>query len=75
MEYIVLEGVTLYIIVALIALLLLITFGSLICVVLLDKSKFTVTNLLLRENEKVKILLKENFVLRLRCREFNIDEK
>lgn len=75
MNYIVLEGISLYLFLALVILLVLISLVSLICVVLSDRRNFILGNLLLRENAKVRNLIKENFVLRLNRGEFNVDEK
>ncbi len=75
MNYIVLEGICLYLFLALVILLVLISLVSLICAVLSDRRNFILGNLLLRENNKVRNLIKENFVLRLNYGEFNVDEE
>lgn len=75
MNYIVLEGISLYLFLTLVILLLLISLVSLICAVLSDKRNFILGNLLLRENNKVRNLVKENFVLKLKCGEFRVDEE
>ena len=74
MNYIVLEGLSLYLFFILVVLLLLVTLGSLICVAVIDKSKFALGYMLLIENNKVRQLDKENFVLKLKCGEFDFDE-
>ncbi len=74
MNYIVLEGMSFYLFFMLMILLLLISLGSIICAVLLDKRNFVLGNLLLAENNKVRQLVKENFVLKLKCGEFDFDE-
>lgn len=75
MNYIVLEGISLYLFLALVIFLVLISLVSLICAVLSDRRNFIIGNLLLRENNKVRNLIKKNFVLKLKCGEFNIDEE
>ena len=75
MNYIVLEGLSLYLFFILVVLLLLVTLGSLICVAVIDKRKFALGNMLLIENNKVRQLDKENFVLKLKCGEFDFDEQ
>lgn len=75
MSYIVLEGVSLCLVLIMIVLLLVISIGCVICAILSDKRGFILEDLLLVENEKVRKLTKENFVLKLRCGEFDIDEK
>lgn len=74
MNYIVLEGLSLYLFFVLVVLLLLISAGSLICVAIIDKRNFALGNMLLTENNKVRQLVKENFVLKLKCGEFDFDE-
>lgn len=74
MNYIVLEGVSLYLFLMLVILLLLISLGSVICMMLLDKRNFVLGNLLSEEINKVRLLIKENFVLKLKCGEFDFDE-
>ena len=75
MNYIVLEGLSLYVFLVVIILILVISIGSIICAILSDKRLFVLENLLLTQNEKVRNLIKENFILRLKCGEFEIDEK
>lgn len=75
MNYIVLEGISLYLFLIMTMLLLLISAGCLICVVLLDKRGFFLNILLSRKNDEIKNLVKENFVLRLKSGELDIDEK
>lgn len=75
MNYIVLEGLSLYVFLVVIILILVISIGSIICAILSDKRLFVLENLLLTQNEKVRTLIKENFILRLKCGEFEIDEK
>ncbi len=74
MNYIVLEGVSLYLFIILVILLLLISVGSLICVALIDKRKFIIENMLLIEKENIRRVIRENFVLKLKCGEFDFDE-
>ncbi len=74
MNYIVLEGLSLYLFFVLVVLLLFVTLGSLICVAVIGKRNFALGNMLLTENNKVRQLVKENFVLKLKCGEFDFDE-
>lgn len=74
MNYIVLEGLSLYLLFILVVLLLLISAGSLICVAIIDKRKFILENILLRKKENIRRVIKENFVLKLKCGEFDFDE-
>lgn len=75
MNYVVLEGISLYLVLTMIILTLAISIGCLICVILSDKRIFILENKLLQEKEKFNKLMKENFVLKIRCGEFDIDEK
>lgn len=75
MNYIVLEGISLYLFLILILLLLFITIVSLICVMLSDRRNFVLKGLVLKSNDRLKLILKENFILKIRCGDFNIDEK
>lgn len=75
MNYIVLEGISLYLFLLSIILLFAVSIAALICAVLSDKRKFVVENLLLREKDKAINLVKENFILKLKCGEFDIDEE
>ncbi|MBQ6884357.1 MAG: hypothetical protein IJN56_01315 [Clostridia bacterium] len=75
MNYIVLEGLGFYLVLIMVILMLLISIGCVIYAVLSDKRGFILEDLLLANNEKVKKLTKENFVLKLKHGEFDIDEK
>lgn len=75
MNYIVLEGISLYMFFILIILLIIITIVSLICVILSDRSNFMLKGLLLKSNERLKLIAKENFILKIRCGDLNLDEK
>lgn len=75
MNYIVLEGVSLYIFLILLLLLVLITVWSLIFVVITDRKNFVLGELFMKEHKKVRILVKENFILKLRYGEIDIDEE
>ncbi len=75
MNCIVLEGLSLYALLIMIVLLLVVAVGSIVSAILSDRRNFTLINLLLRENNRVKNLIKENFILRIRHGEFYIDEE
>lgn len=75
MSYIVLEGISIYIFLILIILLLIISLLCLICAVLSDKRNFVLGNLLSQENKKVNLLQRENFILKLKSGEFEVDEE
>lgn len=75
MNYIVLEGISLYLFFILIILLLFITIVSLICVMLSDRRNFMLKGLLLKSNDRLKLMAKENFILRIRCGDLILDEK
>ena len=66
MNYIVLEGFSLYLALTLTLLLVLINFASIICAVLADKRLFTVTEQLKHETLKSSLILKANFKLKLK---------
>ncbi len=75
MDYIVLEGISLYVFLVLIMLLLIISLVSLICAVLTDRRNFILENLIQREKSQKSKLVKENFILKLKHGELNIDEE
>ncbi len=75
MNYIVLEGISLYVFLIVIILLLLISIGCIVCAILSDKRLFVLENLLLWKNDRIRGLIKENFILRLKYGEFEINEK
>ncbi len=75
MNYIVLEGVSLYLVWSLIIILLLICLCCLICVVLSDKRLFILENLLSRKNEEIKSLNRENLMYKIKCGELDINEE
>lgn len=75
MDCIILEGLSLYLALFLMVLLLVIALISLVCTVLSDKRIVTLETLLYRENEKVKYLTRKNFALQLRNGEIDINEK
>ena len=72
MNCIVLEGVTLYIFLILVVLLMMVAVISLVCSIVGDKRNFAITNLFLQEQETVRRLARENFILKIRCGEFEI---
>lgn len=75
MNYIVLEGVSLYMFLALILFLLIISLCCLVCVVLSDKRLFILNNILSSKNIEIIKLNRENLILKIRCGELDIDEK
>ena len=75
MNYIVLEGISLYLVLVLTVLLLAISTISLICTVLSDKRIHILETLLYKESEKVKYLSKKIFVLQIKNGDIDIDEK
>lgn len=75
MNCVILEGISLYLALILIVLLMAISFVSLVCTILSDKRIFMLETLLYKESEKVKYLMKRIFVLQLRNGEIDIDDK
>lgn len=75
MNYIVLEGVSLYLFLILLLLLIVIAVLSLVFAVMADRKNFVLGKLFMKEHKKVKILVKENFILKLRCGEIDVDEE
>lgn len=75
MNCIILEGIMLYIFVAIVIALLLISLGCIFYAILSDKREYFLIDLLSREKEKVKKLSKQNFILKIKCGELYIDEK
>lgn len=75
MNYIVLEGVSLYMFLALVLFLLIISLCCLVCVVLSDKRLFILNNILSSKNIEIIKLNRENLILKIRCGELEIDEK
>lgn len=75
MNYVELEGISLYALIFMIILLVLISFASIFSVVLSKVENAKLTTLLLTENNKVKMILKKNFKLKIKCGELNVDEK
>ncbi len=74
MNCIVLEGVSIYLTVILLVLIISISFACIICAVNADRRLFTVNEMLKTEREKNEILNKENFRLKLKYGELNCDE-
>ena len=75
MNYIVLEGVSLYLFLALVLFLLIISLCCLVCVVLSDKRLFILNNVLSSKNIEIIKLNRENLILKIRCGELDIDEQ
>lgn len=74
MNCIVLEGVCLYIFLALIILLTVISALCLICAIVADRRIFCLENIVIAEKCEAQRLNNENFILKLKCGEFDIDE-
>lgn len=75
MNCFVLEGIALYVFLIAMVLLLII---SLLCVTKLlmaNKRNFALVNLLINEKHRVKNLARENFILKIKCGEFDFDEE
>ena len=74
MNYIVLEGASLYLVVALVIILIILCLSCLAYVILCDKKNFTLENLVAVKNEEIKDLNRLNLMLKIKCGEFDIDE-
>ncbi len=74
MNYIVLEGFSLYMFLTLILLLVIISIISIICAIAADKRLFTLGELIKRESEKNHQLFKANFILKLKHGELDTDD-
>ena len=75
MNYIVLEGLSLYLVIVLMILLLIVSLGCLMCLIILDRKNFYLEELILRKDRKIKKLIQDNFILRIKCGELDIDER
>ena len=71
MNYIILEGIGLYLFLVLVILMFLISLFSLFCSVVAEKCNSELNDLLLEEKDKVKRLVRENFRLKVKCGEFD----
>ncbi len=74
MNYIVLEGFSLYVFLTLILLLVVISFVSIICAIAADKRLFMLSELLKEEIDKSHQLFKANFILKLKHGELDTDD-
>lgn len=74
MNYIVLEGLSLYLFLILVLLLVLISFACIICTIFTDNHNFMLGELLKDELDKNSLLQKENFKLKLKSGELDIDD-
>ncbi len=74
MNYIVLEGFSLYITLILILLLVLISFGCLICVIFADRRSFLMRCLIKKLAVENKLLNKANLTMKLKYGELETDE-
>lgn len=75
MNYIVLEGFSLYITLILIFVLVMISFGCLICVIFADRRCFLMRRMIKRLTAENKLLNKANLSLKLRYGELETDEE
>ena len=74
MNYIVLEGFSLYFSLVLVFLLVLLSIGCLLYAILADKRNFANSEMLKREMEKNQILIRANMILKLKYGEFDRDD-
>ena len=74
MNYIVLEGSSLYFSLVLVFLLVLLSIGCLLYAILADKRNFANSEMLKREMEKNQILIRANMKLKLKYGEFDRDD-
>ncbi len=75
MVCIILEGLSLYLVIIMIILLLIVSLFSIVWAVLSNKRIFSLKTLLYRERKNVRCLIRKNFVLQLRNGEIDIDDK
>ena len=75
MNYIVLEGISLYVFAVIVILLLLLAVGGILCIVLSDRQLFVFKVLLAKKDNDIKNLMKENFLLKIKSGEFDTDEE
>lgn len=74
MNCIILEGVVLYIFIAIVIALMLISLGCICYAILYDRRESVLINMLSIEKEKVRKLTKQNFILKIKSGEFDINE-
>ena len=75
MNCFVLEGIALYVFLIAVVLLLIISLLCMTKLLMASKRNFALVNLLINEKHKVKNLARENFVLKIKCGEFEFDEE
>ena len=75
MNYIVLEGISLFVVIIMIIVLLIVSLCSLIFVMMCDKRVFALEQTLADKNEEIKILNRENLMFKIKCGELDIDEE
>ena len=75
MNYIVLEGFSLYLFLILVLLLVMISLSCILIAVLADRRNYILKELLDKETYKNKHLSRVNLGLKLKCGELNIDDK
>ncbi|MBR3968352.1 MAG: hypothetical protein IKJ93_02065 [Clostridia bacterium] len=75
MNCFVLEGIALYVFLIAVVLLLIISLLCMTKLLMASKRNFALVNLLINEKHKVKNLARENFILKIKCGEFEFDEE
>lgn len=75
MNCFVLEGIALYVFLIAVVLLLIISLLCITKLLMASKRNFALVNLLINEKHKVKNLARENFILKIKCGEFEFDEE
>ena len=75
MNYFVLEGIGLCALYAVLVLFAMWAIGSIVCVIITDRRNMALEQLLSNEVKKVRILYRENFLLRLKNGEIDFDEE
>ena len=75
MSCIILDGIVLYIFIAFVISLVLISLGCILYAILCDKREIALVELLNKERIKTKVLAKQNLILKIKSGELNIDEK
>lgn len=74
MNYIVLEGISLYIFLVVTFFLLVTAVVSLICAMVSDRHRFCLETVIDRKNNEIGYLVRENLVLKIKCGDLEIDD-